>query len=394
MASVAPLKSADPSGHAFEVLVVDDSAIIRGMIRRWLESDPSIKVVGSAANGEIALREAAKLKPDVILLDIEMPVMDGLTALPLLKKALPQTHIVMASTLTTRNADISLQAMRLGASDYIPKPESRAELSAGEDFKSAVIAKVIALGTAKRSRAGEPQPCAKNRDSEIAARAYGRGEVAASPRKLATARAPRNVPIPVPRKGPKLAPLVIAIGASTGGPQALFKFFEALDKSVKLPILITQHMPATFTAILAGHIEKVSGRPCSEAQQGERLKPGNIYVAPGGKHMVVGGTAASPVIELNEDPEENFCRPAVDPMYRSAAKVYGDRVLGVVFTGMGSDGCKGAKAIRDAGGQVFVQDEATSTVWGMPGSVSKAGQADQVLPLEQIADAVMRSTRK
>lgn len=394
MASAAPLDANQKEGHPLQVMIVDDSAVIRGMIRRWLESDPAIAVAGSAADGEIAVREAKKLQPDVILLDIEMPVTDGLTALPLLKKALPHTHIVMASTLTKRNADISLQAMRLGATDYIPKPESRSELSAGEDFKNAVIAKVIALGTAKRRRLGEALPSTKNRAREITARAMGTVSDSAPSKPSRRSGSNRNVAIPVPRKGPKLPPRVVAIGSSTGGPQALFKFFETLDASFKLPILITQHMPATFTSILAGHLAKVSGRPCIEGRQGERVKPGHIYVAPGGKHMVVSGTPEAAIIELNEDPEENFCRPAVDPMYRSVVQVYGSQVLGVILTGMGADGCKGAKNIRDAGGQVYVQDEATSTVWGMPGAASKAGQADQVLPLEQIADAVMRSTRK
>lgn len=394
MASTAPLDTPRSEAHPFQVMIVDDSAVIRGMIRRWLESDPAIAVVGSAADGEVAVREAAKLQPDVILLDIEMPVMDGLTALPLLKKALPNTHVVMASTLTTRNADISLQAMRLGATDYIPKPASRTELSAGEDFKNAVIAKVIALGTAKRRRLGETLPSTKNRAREITARAMGTIADAEPSRLSKRTSSTRNVPIPVPRKGPKLAPSVVAIGSSTGGPQALFKVFETLDASFKLPIFITQHMPSTFTSILAGHLAKVSGRPCKEGSQGERVKPGHIYVAPGGKHMVVSGTPQAAIIELNEGPEENFCRPAVDPMYRSLVEVYGGQVLGVILTGMGADGCKGAKAIREAGGQVYVQDEATSTVWGMPGAASKAGQADQVLPLEQIADAMMRSTRK
>jgi len=384
MASVAPLSRTRTSGKPFQVLIVDDSAVIRGTIRKWLESDPSIEVAGSAANGEVAIREAAKLRPDVILLDIEMPVMDGMTALPQLKKALPKSHVVMASTLTTRNADISLQAMRLGASDYIPKPESRTELSAGQDFKNAVLAKVIALGTAKRKRDGEALPSSEGRPGEITARAIGQAD-SASPEKAPT-------PIQIkPRTGPSLSPQVLAIGASTGGPQALFKFFEGLDGRLNLPILITQHMPATFTAILASHLSKLCGDKCKEAEDGELIRSGRVYVAPGGRHMVVSGKPGNARIELNDGPEENFCRPAVDPLYRSVAKVYADRALSVVFTGMGSDGCKGAQVIHDAGGQVFVQDEATSTVWGMPGTIAKAGLADQVLPVEKMADAVLKT---
>ncbi|MEM6682088.1 MAG: chemotaxis response regulator protein-glutamate methylesterase [Pseudomonadota bacterium] len=384
MASVAPLSSAKSAGRPFEVLIVDDSAVIRGMIRRWLETDPSISVVGSAANGEVAVREAKRLRPDVILLDIEMPVMDGLTALPLLKKALPKSHVVMASTLTTRNADISLQAMRLGASDYIPKPESRTELSGGETFKNAVVAKVIALGTAKRQRDGQPLPSGEGRAGEITERVMG--DVTAKP-----ADKPAKVVSAAPRRTPGLSPQVLAIGSSTGGPQALFKFFEGLEGKLNLPVLITQHMPETFTAILASHLAKLCGGKCKEAKHGELLRSGHVYVAPGGKHMVVAGRPGNATIELNDEPEENFCRPAVDPLYRAVARTFGGRALALVFTGMGADGCKGAQDIRDAGGQVFVQDEATSTVWGMPGAIAKAGLADKILPLDQMADAVLRS---
>lgn len=387
MASVSPTARRAEAGKPFEVLIVDDSAVIRGMIRRWLDTEPSIKVVGSAANGQMALLEAKKLQPEIVLLDIEMPVMDGLKALPLLKAALPHAHIVMASTLTTRNAEISLKAMRLGAADYIPKPESRSGLSAGDAFKNAVIAKVIALGTAKRNKLGEPVPSLAAQNSEITARASGSSHHSSG---VSRARPVASAP----RTSPALPPSILAIGSSTGGPQALFKMFEMLEPSFSLPIVITQHMPATFTAILATHLSKVSGRNCVEAESGMMIEQNAVYVAPGGKHMLVRGTAAQATIELTEDPEENFCRPAVDPMFRSVADVFGARVLGLILTGMGSDGCKGAKVLRDAGGQIIVQDEATSTVWGMPGSVSKAGLADQVLPLERIADVVMRSTRK
>lgn len=390
--AVSALKSSAP-GKAYEVLVVDDSAVIRGMIRRWLETAPSINVVGSAANGQIAITEAKKLNPDVILLDIEMPVMDGLTALPLLKAALPQTHVVMASTLTTRNADISLRAMRLGASDYIPKPESRADLSSGDDFKNAIIAKVIALGAAKRRRMGEALPSNTGTPQEVTARASGTVQPLPSraPGRMSTSPA---VAAQMPLRQPAQPPLVLAIGSSTGGPQALFKVFETLPPEFNLPILITQHMPSTFTSILASHLGKVCARVCKEAEHRDALKDSHVYVAPGGKHMLVTGTPGNAQIKLSQSPEENFCRPAVDPMYRSVASVYGARALAVVLTGMGSDGCNGAKVLRDAGAQIFVQDEASSTVWGMPGSVSKAGLADKEFPLDRMADAIMRTIRK
>lgn len=368
--ATAPSLVAPSQPSKIQVLLVDDSAVIRGMLRRWLEESPYIQVVGSAANGEVAIREAKTLKPDVIILDIEMPVMDGIEALPQLKSVLPDTHVIMASTLTTRNAEISLRAMRLGATDYIPKPESRTEMTSGTSFKEAITEKVIALGNARRQRLGKG--------------VIGAPKPAPRPVQAQTARQPRAV---------AAKPDIVAIGASTGGPQALFTVFENLPGSFQLPIVITQHMPATFTAILAGHIAKVSGRPCKEAQDGDAIQAGHVYVAPGGYHMLIAGSAARPVIELSDGPEENFCKPAVDPMFRSVAKVFGNRALSVILTGMGSDGCEGAGVMQAAGARVLVQDEATSTVWGMPGAANRAGYADETLPIERMADAVIRAAK-
>ncbi|MGD1956315.1 MAG: chemotaxis response regulator protein-glutamate methylesterase [Sphingomonadales bacterium] len=360
---------------AIRVLLVDDSAVIRGMLRRWLEESSAIDVVGAAQNGQVAIHEARQLQPDIIILDIEMPVMDGLTALPKLKEAVDGCHVIMASTLTKRNADISLRAMRLGATDYIPKPESRLEMTSGSDFKSAITEKVIALGTARRKRLGLAVPAVQKK--------------VASEQDTATKVAPR----PRPRRAAASLPDIIAIGSSTGGPQALFTVLEKLKPNCTLPVVITQHMPATFTSILAGHLEKISGRPCTEGEEGMPIKAGHIYVAPGGKHMLVSGTPANPSLVLDEGPEENFCRPAVDPLFRSVADVYGARSLGVILTGMGTDGLKGCGVLRDQGARILVQDEATSTVWGMPGAVSKAGLADDVLPIAGMADAIMRCAR-
>jgi len=334
------------------VLVVDDSAIVRGLITRQLEADPGIKVVGSAPHGEAALAELSRRDADVVLLDIEMPVMDGLTALPLILAARPRLKVVMVSSLTRRNAEISLRALQLGAADYIAKPEGG--LGSADEFTRDLISKVKALGTPS-SRAAKP---------------------------VANAA---SAPIPTtPRPGPRPPPTVLAIGASTGGPPALLKVFAALKGAVSQPIFLTQHMPATFTALLAEQLSRAGDRPCREGVEGEIVEAGRCYIAPGGWHMTVVRERAGPTIRLNQDPPESFCRPAVDPMFRSLAKVYGAGVLAVILTGMGADGAKGCVALADAGGRFAVQDEATSVVWGMPGAAAETGRAEKVLPLDEV----------
>ena len=337
-----------------KVLIVDDSAIVRGLIARQLEADPGIKVVGSAPHGEAALTELTRRDADVVLLDIEMPVMDGLTALPLMLAAHPALKVVMVSSLTRRNAEISLRALQLGAADYIAKPEGG--LGSAEEFTRDLIAKIKALGAPRAVRPAPAMPAV-------------------------------SVPAPVvtaPRTGPKLAPTVLAIGASTGGPPALLKVFTALKGAVTQPIFLTQHMPATFTALLAEQLSRAGDRPCREGVEGELVEAGRCYIAPGGWHMTVVRERAGPTIRLNQDAPESFCRPAVDPMFRSLAKVYGPGVLAVILTGMGGDGAKGCVALADAGGRFVVQDEATSVVWGMPGAAAETGRAEKVLPLDEV----------
>lgn len=345
------------------VMVVDDSAIIRGLISRQLASDPQLEVVATAPNGEAALSELARREVDVVVLDIEMPVMDGLTALPLMLAGHPGLKVVMASTLTRRNAEISLKALQLGAADYVPKPE--VGLASAEDFQRELITKVKTLGAACRRPA------------------------LAAPPKAATPATPAVAGL---RWHNRSAPSVLAIGASTGGPPALLKLFEQLKGAVRQPILLTQHMPATFTALLSEQLSRVGGRPCAEGRDGEPVKPGHCYVAPGGWHMTVKAGAAGPIISLNQEPPENFCRPAVDPMFRSIAQVYGPAVMGVILTGMGADGAKGCQALASAGGRFVVQDEATSVVWGMPGAAAATGLAEQVLPLSDIGPWLRTAT--
>lgn len=365
------------------VMVVDDSAVIRGLITRALETDPGVQVVATVGNGQLAISQLARTDVDVIVLDIEMPVMDGITALPELLKVAPDVKIVMASTLTQRNAQVSIEAMQKGASDYIPKPSSTGEIHGSADFKRELLEKVKALGRARRDRrdrnkaAGVPE--AKGTPAPRV------GAAAASRPSLLSPSAPIQL-----RPFGRMPPQIVGIGSSTGGPQALFTVLGALSPAMRLPIVITQHMPATFTTILAEHIARVSKRPSAEGKDGEAIEQGKIYLAPGDFHMVIETDGARKIVKLNKNPPENFCRPAVDPMFRSLAVAYGASVLGVVLTGMGADGAKGGKVLADAGGSVIAQDEASSVVWGMPGATAQTGVCSAVLPIDKIAGEIAR----
>ena len=365
-----------PSGAGpIRVLVVDDSAVIRGLITRLLESDQELAVVGSVGNGQMAIGTCQRQSVDVVVLDIEMPVMDGLTALPQILAAAPGVKVIMASTLTTRNAQISMKAMQAGAADYVAKPISTAEIHAAQDFRRELVEKVKALGQAGRKRRAE------------------RGDVKPGDlpfRPPAGAIKPQTKPGITLRAAASRPPEIIAIGSSTGGPQALLAVLSKFPNSIRLPILITQHMPATFTSILAEHIARASGWTCAEATDGEPVRANRIYVAPGDFHMKVAVEHGARLIRLTKEPPENFCRPAVDPMFRSVAQAYGPGVLGVILTGMGSDGAKGARVVVDAGGSIIAQDEASSVVWGMPGAAAAAGVCSAVLPLAEITSHLRR----
>jgi two-component system chemotaxis response regulator CheB len=407
--SAGPGERGDAAGQ-IRVAVADDSAVIRGMVSRWLELDPDIKVVATYANGAIAVRQIADTQPDVLILDIEMPEMDGMTALPLLLKAVPELKVIMSSTLTRRNAEVSLRALSIGAVDYIAKPESR--YGSNDDFRNELVQKVKVHATLRRRRLAPQSARSAPAAPPSAARPTGAAPASAAPASAALAgrasppTAPGNAPAGagsfistgslwgkqqvVLRAASRSKPTILAVGASTGGPQALFKFLGALSPDLTVPVMLTQHMPATFTAILAEHIQNATKRPCKEAATGDVLQAGHIYVAPGDYHMTVVAEGAQRVIKINQDPPENFCRPAVDPMFRSVAKVFGAQALTVILTGMGSDGREGARVICDAGGTLICQDEPSSVVWGMPGAAATAGLASQVLPLDQIAPAVAR----
>ena len=350
-------------------MVVDDSAVVRGLLARKLEGDPAISVVASVPDGATAIRRVGTEDVDVVVLDIEMPVMDGLTALPQIIKAHPGVQVIVASTLTRRNAEISLKALAAGAADYIAKPTSKSDLHSADEFSRSLVEKVKALGAAGRDRGASPKP------------ATSRAPVTrTAPAKVATETAITL------RPAPSFVPRAIAIGSSTGGPQALHTLFDALPSSIRVPVFMVQHMPAAFTSLLAEHLCRSSTIPCAEAQDGQTVVAGQAYLAPGDYHMEVAeGSDSGVVIKLNQGPQENFCRPAVDPMLRSLVKVYGGRLLVVILTGMGSDGMRGAEAVVGAGGAVIAQDEASSVVWGMPGAVTNAGLCSAVLPINEIA---------
>ncbi len=355
------------------VMIVDDSMLIRTIVGGWLRQAPDLELVASHSNGRKAVDDVASTRPDVVVLDLEMPEMDGLTALPLILERSPGTIVLVASSLTRRGAEISLRALTRGAADYLAKPEAVQGQSGAEPFREELLTKIRALG--RRSRVA---PAARRSERKVAA--------VAAP--VAAARARPPVKLQPYRPGPVS---VLVIGSSTGGPQALNKLFTAIGPGIgHVPVLVTQHMPPTFTAILAEHLARAAGRPAAEGQHGEPLRPGQIYVAPGGRHMSIAGPAGAPTIQLNDDPPVNFCRPAVDVLFDAASAVFRSAVLGVVLTGMGADGARGATTIAGGGGNVLAQDEATSVVWGMPGAVAAAGAACEILPIDEIGPKVTR----
>jgi two-component system, chemotaxis family, protein-glutamate methylesterase/glutaminase len=370
---VAPPSSA-AANRRIRVMLVDDAVVVRGLFARWVESEPDLDVVATLRTGREAVNQLERVNPDVVVLDVDMPDLDGIAALPLLLEKKRDLVVIMASTLTRRNAEISLRALSLGAADYIPKPASNREVSAATAFRRDLIEKIRQLGQrAKRLRSAVPP----------------------------TKTTPSIVPQPVEevallppvklRPMPTTPPRVLLIGASTGGPQALNGLIAEIGGVLqRAPVLITQHMPATFTAVLAEHLARIANCPVREAVNGEKINAGVIYLAPGGKHMKVTRRDGTAVISIEDGPMVNFCKPAVDPMFSSAAEVWGNKVLALVLTGMGSDGLAGAKSIVAAGGHVLAQDEATSVVWGMPGQVTNAGLCSAVVPLPEMAARLTR----
>jgi two-component system chemotaxis response regulator CheB len=355
---------ADSAEEPIRVLVVDDSVVVRRLVTRVLDGDPAIEVVGAAANGRIALAKIGQLQPDVVTLDIEMPEMDGLATLAELRPRWPRLPVIMFSTLTERGAEATLEALSLGASDYVTKPtglHNPAEAMAA--VHAELVPKIKAL--------------------------HGRRRLSRMPQ--ATPTAPSAAPAAPAVKAHADARIdVVAIGVSTGGPNALADLLPALPAGFPVPVVVVQHMPPVFTRMLANRLDGRCAVGVVEAEGGETLMPGRVHIAAGGRHLALARQGTSVVAVANDDPPENSCRPAVDVLFRSVAALYGTGALAVVLTGMGQDGLRGAEAIRAAGGQVVAQDEASSVVWGMPGFVTRAGLADAVLPLDAIATDLNR----
>jgi len=351
------------------ILIVDDAVVVRKALTDALSRDPDLEVLGTASNGRLALAKLHTLRPDVILLDIEMPEMNGLETIPEIRKLLPRVPIIMFSTLTERGAEATLDALSLGASDYVTKPSNLDMGATSESISRELIPKIKALCRIPS----------------------GLGLRIATPG--------LTTPVPLaPRPQIRLHATssrsnrlgIVAIGVSTGGPDALARLLPAFPAAFPLPIVVTQHMPALFTALLAKRLATKCSLPVRECQSGDLLEPSCIWIAPGDFHMVVEENGGRVHLQAHQGPKENFCRPSVDVLFRSVAKVFGAHALGVILTGMGQDGLKGCEALCARGATVIVQDEASSVVWGMPGFVARAGLAEKILPLDRIGAEIIR----
>jgi two-component system chemotaxis response regulator CheB len=341
-------------------MLVDDSVVLRRMVSEDLSADPALEVAGVAANGRIALARLPDVNPDLVILDVEMPELDGLATLREIRKTHPKLPVIMFSALTERGAGATLDALALGATDYFAKPSSTGGPEASlRVIREELIPEIKAICAPKAA----PTPLKS-------------GAFSATPEPT--------------RAGPVE---VVAIATSTGGPNALAELFAALPADLPVPVVVVQHMPPMFTRLLAMRLSAQSVVPVAEGCQGGLLRPGHAWLAPGDYHMAVARAGGQTRVVLNQDPPENSCRPAADVLFRSVAQTFGPRALAVVLTGMGRDGLRGCEAIREAGGQVLAQDEATSVVWGMPGFVARAGLADRVLPLGLIAPEIVRRVR-
>jgi two-component system chemotaxis response regulator CheB len=355
-------------GQRIRVLVVDDSVVIRRLVCHALEEDPGLEVVGVASNGRIALTRLPQLNPDVITLDIEMPEMDGLAMLRALRSQNRTIPVVMFSTMTERGASATLEALSLGADDYVTKASNAGSLDVSmANLRHQLIPKIRQFFRAAQPPVSAPMLAG----AEVPALASTNGKGSVKPR-----------------------PRAVAIGVSTGGPAALATLVPQFPLEFALPIFIVQHMPPLFTRLLAERLATLTELPITEAVDGERPQPGRIYVAPGDQHMRIVGSALYPQIVLDQSPPLNSCRPAVDALFSSLADVYGAEVVAAVLTGMGQDGLRGVERLAARGAWIVAQNEATSVVWGMPGAVVNAGLADEVLPLDEVVPAILREVNR
>lgn len=350
-----------------QIMIVDDSVVVRKALTNILSTDPDLAIAGWASNGRLALAKLETLRPDIILLDIEMPEMNGLETIPGIRKILPHTPIIMFSTLTEKGAEATLDALGLGASDYVPKPSNQNMAATADTINRELVPKIKALchfpARAKETVGSVSRPAVAPPRQEI--------RFHAAPLRISH-------------------PKIVSIGVSTGGPDALARLLPAFPANFPLPVVIAQHMPAIFTSLLAKRLATKCAIPVRECQAGVLLGPSCVWIAPGDYHMVVQQDEKRMRLGTNQGPRENFCRPSVDVLFRSVAAVYGANALGVILTGMGQDGLKGCEALCAAGSSVIVQDEASSVVWGMPGFVARAGLAEKILPLDQIGGEIIR----
>jgi two-component system chemotaxis response regulator CheB len=358
--------AADPK---IRVMVVDDAVVFRGLVSRWVQDEPDIEIVSAHRNGQEALENFSRYDPDLVVLDIEMPVLDGLETLPRLLEKKPSLTVIISSTVTRRNAEVGIKALQLGAADYVSKPETNREMTMSPEFRRELISRIRALGKRRFERLAQT----------------------VRPRFFAESAEPISTPdLPYRLRSFSLVPpRVLVIGSSTGGPQALQVLLRGIAPAIeRVPVLITQHMPPTFTTILAEHIARATGRPAHEGQHGELLAPGRLHVAPGARHMLIARDGEQARIVINDEPPIHFCRPSVDPLFATAAATFGSATLGIILTGMGSDGTDGASIVAESGGSVIAQDEATSVIWGMPGAAAEAGVCAGILPLESIGPRI------
>jgi len=347
-------------GERIRVLVVDDSVVIRRLVTHELEQDPALEVVGAAANGAIALQRIPQCNPDVLTLDIEMPEMDGLETLRRVRREYPRLRVIMFSTLTERGAAVTLEALTLGADDYVAKASNEGSLDRSlARLRHELVPKIKQF-------------------FRLPGDSSGRAQAAAPPA------------MPPPAWSPRIPPRVLAIGVSTGGPTALGALLPKLPSGFPLPVLVVQHMPPLFTRLLAERLHASCPLAVEEAAAGAPVVPGRILIAPGDFHMRVAAANGKVQVCLDQSPPENSCRPAVDALFASLGEVYGGAVLAVILTGMGQDGLRGVQILKARGARVLAQDEASSVVWGMPGAVVNAGLADRVLPLDQVAPEILR----
>ena len=356
------------------VLVVDDSVVIRRLVGDSLKQDPSIELAGISANGKIALQMIPQVNPDIVTLDIEMPVMDGIETVRRIRETYPDLPVIMFSTLTERGGTATLDALSAGATDYVTKPANVGSVNTGiKRVEEELIPKIKSLC----GRSVRPVP-----------------KVSSAPRPVPEKKAPRASIIPIRRKRSFVhrttSMEIVALGCSTGGPNALAQVIPQLPAEFPVPIVIVQHMPSLFTKLLAERLDQQSNVRVFEGSPGTEIKAGSVYIAPGDYHMVVRRHGTKVRLETNQDAPENSCRPAVDVLFRSVVNTFGDGTLGVILTGMGQDGLRGCELLREAGGPIIVQDEATSVVWGMPGFVAKAELADRILPLDQVPQEMVR----